>query len=72
MSYNKEELLKLPVAERYDIAVALWDSIEEEELPVTDEEKAFAEMRLQEHLNNPKDVIKWEDARAQIKKEYGI
>ncbi len=72
MSYNKEELLKLPVAERYDIAVALWDSIEEEDLPVTDEEKAFAEMRLQEHLNNPQDVIKWEDARAQIKKEYGI
>ncbi len=72
MSYNKEELLKLPAAERYDIAVALWDSIEEEDLPVTDEEKAFAEMRLQEHLNNPKDVIKWEDARAQIKKEYGI
>ena len=72
MSYNKEELLKLLVAERYAIALALWESIEEEELPVTDEEKAFAEMRLQEYLNNPKDVIKWEDARAQIKQEYGI
>jgi putative addiction module component (TIGR02574 family) len=72
MSYNTEELLKLPVVERYDIALALWESIENEELPVTAEERAFAEMRLQEHLNNPKDVIKWEDARAQIKKEYGI
>jgi putative addiction module component (TIGR02574 family) len=72
MSYNTEELLKLPVIERYDIALALWESIEDEELPVTAEERAFAEMRLQEHLNNPKDVIKWEDARAQIKKEYGI
>jgi putative addiction module component (TIGR02574 family) len=72
MSYNTEELLKLPVIERYDIALALWESIENEELPVTAEERAFAEMRLLEHLNNPKDVIKWEDARAQIKKEYGI
>ncbi len=72
MSYNTAELLKLPVIERYDIALALWESIEDEELPVTAEERAFAEMRLQEHLNNPKDVIKWEDARAQIKKEYGI
>jgi putative addiction module component (TIGR02574 family) len=72
MSYNTEELLKLPVIERYDIALALWESIEDEELPITAEERAFAEMRLQEHLNNPKDVIKWEDARAQIKKEYGV
>ncbi|MCY7291088.1 MAG: addiction module protein [Ferruginibacter sp.] len=71
MSYNKEELLKLPVIERYDIALALWESIEDEDLPITEEEKAFSEMRLQEHLNNPKDVLKWEDARMQIKKEYG-
>ena len=72
MSYNTEELLKLPVIERYDIAVALWESIEDEDLPITNEEKVLAEMRLQEHLNNPKDILKWEDARAQIKKEYGV
>lgn len=72
MSYNTEELLKLPVIERYDIAVALWESIEDEDLPITEEEKVLAEIRLQEHLNNPKDILKWEDARAQIKKEYGI
>ncbi len=72
MSYNTEELLKLPVIERYDIAVALWESIEDEDLPITEEEKILAEIRLQEHLNNPKDILKWEDAREQIKKEYGI
>lgn len=72
MSYNTEELLKLPVIERYDIAVALWESIEDEDLPITEEEKILAEIRLQEHLNNPKDIMKWEDAREQIKKEYGI
>ncbi len=72
MSYNTEELLKLPVIERYDIAIALWESIENEDLPVTEEEEVLAEIRLQEHLNNPKDILKWEDAREQIKKEYGI
>lgn len=72
MSYNTEELLKLPVTERYEIAVALWESIEEENLPITDEEKVFSEKRLEEYLNNPKDILKWEDARTQIKKEYGI
>lgn len=72
MSYNTEELLKLPVIERYDIAVALWESIEDEDLPITEEEKILAEIRLQEHLNNPKDILKWEDAREQIKKEYGV
>jgi Putative addiction module component len=72
MSYNTAELLKIPVIERYDIALALRESIEDEKLPVTAEERAFAKMRLQEHLNNPKDVIKWEDARAQIEKKFGI
>jgi putative addiction module component (TIGR02574 family) len=72
MSYNTAELLKLPVGERYDIALALWDSIEGDELPFTEEERVFAEMRLKEHLNNPLEVIKWDDARTQLIKEYGI
>ena len=72
MSYNTEELLKLPAIERYAIAVVLWESIENEDLPISEEEKVLAEIRLQDHLNNPKDILKWEDARSQIRKEYGI
>jgi putative addiction module component (TIGR02574 family) len=72
MSYNTAELLKLPVMDRYDIALALWESIESENIPVSKEEREFAEMRLEEYRKNPKEVIKWEDARAQIKEEYGI
>ncbi len=72
MSFNTAELLKLPVGERYDIALALWDSIEGDELPITEDERVFAEMRLKEHLNNPQEVIKWDDARTQLIKEYGI
>jgi putative addiction module component (TIGR02574 family) len=72
MSYNTDELMKLPVVERYDIALALWESIEEEELLVTVEERIFAEQRYQEHLKNPNNVISWDEARAQIKKEYSI
>ena len=71
MSYNTSELLNLPAMERYNIAVALWASIEEE-LPISDEEKRFAEVRLEEYLKNTSEVLKWEDARAQLKKEYGV
>lgn len=71
MSYNTSELLNLPAMERYNIAVELWASIEEE-LPISDEEKRFAETRLEEYLKQPNEVLRWEDARAQLKKEYGV
>ncbi len=72
MSYNIEELLKLPVLERYDIELALWESIEEEDIPVTEEEKIFVEQRYQEYLKNSNEGITWDNARAQIKKQFGI
>ncbi len=44
MSYNTYELLKLPVIERYDIALALWESFEDEDIPANEEE-VIAEQR---------------------------
>ena len=52
MAYNKEELLKLPVSEKQELAEALWNSIDDELLPVTEDEILFAEERYQQHLKN--------------------
>ena len=46
MSYNRDELLKLPPKEKLELVEALWESIDEDLLPVTEEEIKFARERF--------------------------
>lgn len=70
MSYNKEELLNLPVKEKQELAEALWNSIDEELLPVTEEEISFARERLKMHEANPAEGMNWDDFKIKIKEKY--
>ena len=46
-----EDLLKLPEAERREIAQELWESLEESDLPpLTPEQMAEIDRRLEEHV----------------------
>ena len=72
MAYNKEDLLKLPVQEKQELAEALWNSIDDNLLPVTEEEIAFAEERYQLHLKNPEDGFTWDELREKVKSKYGF
>jgi putative addiction module component (TIGR02574 family) len=69
-SISLDELLKLPAAERVEIALALWDSLEDAELdalvPLTDEQKAELDRRLDEHEQNPTSAIPWEQVRRDL------
>jgi putative addiction module component (TIGR02574 family) len=69
-SISLEELLKLPAAERVEIALALWDSLEDGELdalvPLTDDQKAELDRRLAEHEQNPGSAIPWEQVRRDL------
>jgi putative addiction module component (TIGR02574 family) len=64
------ELLKLPPAERVEIALALWDSLEGGEvdalLPLTEEQKAALDRRLAEHQRDPGSAIPWEQVRRDL------
>jgi putative addiction module component (TIGR02574 family) len=64
------ELLKLPPAERVEIALALWDSLEDGEvdalLPLTEEQKAELDRRLAEHQRDPGSAIPWEQVRRDL------
>ena len=68
-----EELLKLPVQERIDLALALWDSIAEpdfeEHLPLTDAQKAELDRRLAEHDRNPSRGIPWEEVQRRLREQ---
>jgi len=70
MSSTLSELLKLPVNERVEIALALWESLDdaqrEAELALSPEQAAELDRRLAEHLANPGSAIPWEEVRRKL------
>ena len=72
MPYNKSELLNLSVEEKIKLAEELWQSIDTEQLPVTDDEIAVARERYEEYLKNPKDNMRWDEFRNRIQAKYGF
>jgi len=65
-----EGLLKLPPAERAEIAMALWDSLDdtqrEAELSLTPEQAAELDRRLSEHVADPSSAIPWEEVSRRM------
>lgn len=65
------ELLKLPSGERADIALALWDSLTDDqrnaEFVLGTEERAELDRRWAEHLANPGSTIPWQDVRRKLR-----
>lgn len=72
MPYNREELLNLPVAEKYELVLDLWESIDDNLLDVTEEEIQFAKKRLELHLQNPSAGISREELKNKISSKYGF
>jgi len=70
---NLDELLKLPVPERIELAMALWDSIAEPELqdqlPLTETQKAELDRRLAEHDRDPMRGIPWEEVQRRLREK---
>jgi putative addiction module component (TIGR02574 family) len=68
-----EELLKLPAAERAEIAISLWDSIGESSdptvLPLTAAQQTELERRVAEHEHDPNSAIPWDEVRRRLLSE---
>ena len=70
MSYNREQLLNLPVDERIEIVGVLWDSIDNDTIG-----KQFSKQEIEEELDsrinkiikNPNSLISWEYVKAKMK-----
>jgi putative addiction module component (TIGR02574 family) len=63
----RKELMELSPAERIELAMELWDSVESEAFsPLTDEEKADLDRRLDELEKNPTMGSPWEDVKARL------
>ncbi len=48
---------------------ALWESLEAEEVPLTEAQRAELDYRIARHEQNPSDVIPWEQVRAGLLKK---
>lgn len=60
------EALKLSPADRLELIESLWDTLSEEDLPVTPEERALLDARLADLKANPGDQSPWQDVRARL------
>jgi putative addiction module component (TIGR02574 family) len=70
-SSDLAHLLKLPADERAEIAMALWESLtdqeRESELELSSDQKAELDRRWDEHLANPESAIPWEEVRRKLR-----
>jgi putative addiction module component (TIGR02574 family) len=72
MAYDREELFNLPVEEKLKLVQALWDRIDEDLLPVTEEEIKFAQERLELHKQKPSEGLSWSEVKKKITRKYGF
>ena len=64
-------LLKLSPSERLLLAQDLWDSLNPEDLPLTDLQKAELERRKLSYQANPDSCSPWEDVSRRIIERHG-
>jgi Putative addiction module component len=70
-----EELPKLTAEERHEIRLRLaeldGDGWLDDDDPLTDEEKALIESRMEAHEKNPEAAVPWEEARRRLESMFG-
>ncbi len=66
-----ENIKKLSIAERILIVEDIWDSIisSKESFPVSDEQKAELDLRLEAYYKNPDEGRSWKEAKANIQSQ---
>jgi putative addiction module component (TIGR02574 family) len=64
------DLLKLSAADRADLAIALWESLTDDErgqaFELTEEQRAELDRRWAEHIENPNSAVPWAVVRAKL------
>jgi len=68
------ELLKLSPAERIELAEELWDSVAanpEKLPPLSDEQRAEIERRIETYKRDTSIAVSWDDVRARLRARLG-
>ena len=64
-----KEACALPLAEQIELCRKLWDSILGSK-ELTPGEAELIDRRLRDHLDNPDDVVSWEEVKARLDSKY--
>lgn len=70
MAYDRKELLNLPVAEKYELALDLWESIDDNFLAKEMTKQGFKEeidRRIERIEKNPEILVSWEEVLKELK-----
>jgi len=66
-----QELLQLTPAERIELAQELWDSVESGEFPpLTPDQMAEIDRRIEAHEKDPGRAIPWEEVRERLRARF--
>ena len=64
------QLLRLPPGDRADLAMALWESLSDDEregeLALSPEQRAELDRRWADHQKRPDNVVPWSDVRRKL------
>jgi len=61
-----DKALSLPTADRIELIEALWDTLHEDDLPVTEEERHILDTRLSDMEAHPNDQSPWSAVKARL------
>jgi putative addiction module component (TIGR02574 family) len=64
MSNLRNEIGNLSAAEKFDLLDTLWESLEADEVSLTDAQRSELDYRLGQYERNPDEVIPWEQVKA--------
>ena len=69
MSNIQNEIGNLSAAEKFDLLDAVWESLQADELALTDGQRDELDYRLGQYERNADEVIPWEQVRAGLFKK---
>ena len=61
-----EEARKMSPAERLQLISQLWDTLSDDDIPVSPEERALLDARLADLQANPQDQSPWSEVKARL------
>ena len=61
-----DKAMKLPTVDRIELIEALWDTLHEDDWPVTEEERKVLDARLSDMEAHPNDQSPWPEVKARL------
>ena len=69
MSDLRDRIEDLSTTEKIELLDLLWESLDKDDLPLTEDQRKELDYRIARHEQNPSDVIPWEQVKANLLKK---